>query len=107
MSAMEWVIRPRQAGKTHDLIEWAAQEEPGGPLRYIVVSSIHDATALFHSSDAKDANGNQRIRFPLSAMEAIHYHGRAAEFAVDNADVILQSLMQWRIAVASATVEEQ
>ena len=101
VSEMKWIIRPRQTGKTHDLIEWAEQEEPGGPLRYIVCMNRWEADRV--RDIALDDDSEPRIRRPLHIREALDYSGPEALFAVDNADIVLQELLGWRIAVASMT----
>lgn len=83
---MQIILRPRQMGKTTELIRMSAET-----FAYIIVRSKNDATRIFHQ--AKEVGLD--IPFPLTFQEFIsgEYFGKNIKgFLIDNADDLLQSL---------------
>ena len=83
---MKIISRPRQAGKTTELIDMA--EKRGG---YIVCHSIKEAQRIFHT--AKEQGKNINLPITYEDLLGERYHGQGIkEFYIDNADYLLQRL---------------
>ena len=82
----------RGAGRTTDLIHWAAQEQVSpAPMRYLVCHSMQESSRVFRS--AQDMG--LQIRFPVTWEEMSRMRGmpRTVEFAIDNLSLILPRLV--------------
>lgn len=108
---MEFIILPRQAGKTHRLIEWMLAA-PEGEARIYVTHDQHDAMRMLREQREK---GNvppletwQFMSFReiqgagvLSAV--LKFRTQNIVIGVDNVDLILQMMVDFPIRRVTAT----
>lgn len=80
------ITRPRQAGKTHDLIKLA--HEHGG---YVVVIDQSEAQRVFKLSRELEMPVNLPITFK-EFLDHKYYGAGVSNFYMDNLDVMIQGL---------------
>lgn len=108
---MEFVILPRQAGKTHGLIEWMLAA-PKGEARIYVTHNRHDAMRMLREQRGK---GNvppleswqfmafQEIRGPGVLSAVVKWRTENIVIGIDNVDMILQMMVDFPIRRVTAT----
>ena len=102
---MDIIHRPRQAGKTTEIIKRAAEE-----FLYIIVVNRHEADRVF--AQAKDMGLD--IPFPVTIQELMGSKATGIKVngvAIDNAELILRHIVEsWTLSpvkVMSINKEEQ
>ena len=83
---MEIIIKPRQAGKTHELIKRADNHNG-----YIVCFGIHEAHRIADMAKSMEC----KINLPITYKEftAREYYGKGVKkFFIDNVEMFLESL---------------
>lgn len=83
----------RKTGRSTELLKWAAEENPNGPMRYIVCGTYTECHHLFEMSKVDEV---PTIRFPVTWEEMLRMRGRRprdTEFAIDNLFGILNRVV--------------
>ena len=98
---MKVIVRPRQSGKTMELIKQAS--ESGA---YIVTFSMAAADCIFRT--AKESG--YKIHLPITFRELFsHHYGRYCEggWLIDNLDICLQGMTPYEIHTVTFTENEK
>jgi len=96
---MEIIYKPRQLGKTTEIIKLSAKN--GG---YIVCMSHSEAERVFQQARTMKLN----IPFPITFHEFItgEYYGKGIKsFLIDNAEILLQQISRVPIEAISFTIQ--
>lgn len=99
---MKIIFRPRQTGKTDELIRISAQFEEQGECNYIVCSNHPEAYRIAQRAKEMDL----QIGFPLTFDELIgqSYSSRNIKFfVIDNVELLLQYLSRVPIHAITLT----
>ena len=110
---MDIFISPRQGGKSTHIINWM-REAPQGIARVAVCASAQEATRMYRSTWDEDGAPTdleswQFLSWTEAAspgcLPAVRAAGRFhhLEFAIDNADLILETLLSQAGVVSLAT----
>ena len=87
------IVRPRQAGKTHAAVEWVLEGEATdsypGWTRVLLTQSITEADRVRQAFPELD----YRQVFSFNEWRNARLGAKPVEVAVDNADMILASLL--------------
>ena len=98
---MKVICRPRQAGKTTEIIKRAADE-----FLYIVCINRHEVVRI--AAQAKEMGLD--IPFPVTIDEVLNGRmqgSRIKGFAVDNADLIIERLISGPVRVVSVNSDDK
>jgi NAD-dependent SIR2 family protein deacetylase len=101
---MKVILRPRQTGRTEELIRLCAEAEERGEVSYIVCSNHTEAYRI--AEVAKELK--LMIGFPLTVHEFLdnQYAARNVNnLFIDNADQLLQAIAQ--VPIRAITVEQE
>lgn len=103
---MKVILRPRQTGRTQELIRMCSEAEKRGEVSYLVCSSQEEASRIYQEAEKLKL----AIAFPITYYEFIkgQYAGRNIEnFYFDNADRFLQSLTRVHIRAVTMALDEE
>jgi uncharacterized iron-regulated membrane protein len=94
---VELITSGRQTGRTTQLIEWAAEETPDSPMRYIVVPSHRDASQVRQMAE----DLGHQIAFPLTPTEVQSMTGlpRQCQLSLDNLSLMLNTMLHTRLEI--------
>lgn len=105
---MKVIVRGRQAGKTHDLVQWVKQGEETdsypGWSRVILTHSIHEAERIRSLYEL-----DYRQVFSAEEWKTARLGRRPVQIAVDNAELVLASYLRQhpdQIAVTGEASED-
>lgn len=99
------IVRPRNSGKTTELIQRAATIDAAGGVAYVVVADRERAHTLFQTAQNIGVN----IRFPISWREFVTPGSRGfiTDYLFDDVDDILRYLAHGRrVSAITLTSEE-
>jgi hypothetical protein len=100
---MKVILRPRQTGRTDELIRLCAESEARGEVCYIVCMDQPEARRIFQRALELELN----IGFPITFDEFLskeYYSRNIHHFYIDNADHLLRALT--KVDIRAITMEE-
>lgn len=104
---MEFILRPRQGGKTTDMLAWL-RAAPEGEHRIIVSQSPKEAMRLLRENPDLESwqfVGFEELSSPTIWAGVLYGRGGHIVLGIDNIDLILAELIKWRVARVTATLE--
>ena len=99
---MKVILRPRQSGRTKELIRLCAEAEARGEVSYIICNSQEEASRIYQEAEEL----NLVIAFPITTTEFIErrYSARNIKnFYFDNVDHFLQAMTN--VPIRAVTME--
>jgi len=100
---MNIIVRPRQAGKTHEIVQWVLAGEKTdsypGWTRVLLAISIAEAGRI------RDAYPDLDYRqvFSWYEWQGARLGPKPVEVAIDNVDLVLQHILRQPVALATTT----
>ena len=101
---MKVILRPRQTGRTEELIRLCAEAEERGEVSYIICNSHEEAYRISQLAEELKL----KIGFPITTVEFIErrYSARNIKnFYFDNADHFLQAMTN--VPIQAITMEQK
>ena len=104
---MQFLVRPRQSGKTFEIVDWVRQGKATDSYpfhsRVIVTPNIAQADLIRRTYPLLD----YREVFSLSEWKNARLGAQPVEVGIDNVDLILHEMLGWpsQISLVTATGE--